>query len=85
MTSKDMFGCAVRIIGFWFAAQAALYFFARVPVIVSAMNEHLPLGAVLEQFAGGIAQAIIGGWILLKADSIVGLIYGARVSSPPAP
>ena len=81
MTAKELFGVAVRIIGFWIVVQGAIYILVRLPYIGIAMPEVLVLNQLLVTWSSGIVEILIGGWILLKAELIVRLVYGASAKS----
>ena len=76
MTAKDLFGVAVRIIGLWVVMQGAIYILVRLPYIGIAMPEYFVASQLLTAWSSGIVEILVGGWILLKADSVVRLVYG---------
>jgi len=80
MKPRELFGVAVRVIGFWFLTQAFYWFFwfavkAHDP---HAGNPNIPNAEDLES---ATLYILLGGVTLLLADLIVWAIYGL----PPRP
>ena len=83
MTSKDYFGLAVRVIGFWFFVSGIYDILARIPKIVVFDAPQATLGMAFVGLSEGIASAMVGAWALQKTESIIRIVYGLHTSSRP--
>ena len=77
MTARDLFGVAVRVIGVWVAVEGILHILLRLPGIGLEWVWPISVNQLLLTWAPGIVEILVGGWILLKAQTIVRLVYGA--------
>lgn len=82
MTSKDLFGVAVRVIGLWVLIQGAIFILLRLPYIGMSVPQPFSLDQLLLNWSGGIVQMLVGGWVLLKADMIIRLVYDGPAAKP---
>jgi hypothetical protein len=77
MTARELFGIAVRVIGLWVLVQGVLYILLRLPAIGIDVVWPLNVNQLLLTWSSGIVEMLVGAWVLLKADTIVCLVYGA--------
>ena len=82
MRPRELFGAAVRVIGFWFLTQSAYWFYWAV------MKTHTSLGnpniSASEDAAYGAVYLLLGVFILAAADPIVWIFYGLPPKTKPA-
>ncbi len=79
MTSREYFGVAVRVIGFWYLTGGIYETLAKVFPFASYSQQ-----SAFATFSSGIIFALLGGLILALADNIVAFIYGAPPSRSPS-
>lgn len=81
MRARELFGVAVRVIGFWFLTQAAYWFYWAI------MKSHTSMGnpniSAPEDVGYGGYYFLAGIFILFAADPIVWLFYGLPAKASP--
>lgn len=81
MTVRELFGGAIRLIGFWEALHSvndAYYVFVKLVHLPT--SSPLPITTIL---TSGAFSLMVGTAIVVWADSIVRLIYGAAPAAIP--
>jgi hypothetical protein len=81
MRPRDLFGVAVRVIGFWFLTQAVYYGFWAFVKTNSGLGN--PTISPREDVALSAIYLIMGALIMFCADPIVWLVYGIPMKTTP--
>jgi hypothetical protein len=74
MRPRDLFGVAIRVIGFWILTEAAYSAFWAIMKIYTGAGEASITSAQHEAFA--IFYAVLGAGIILFANPITWAVYG---------